>query len=351
MYEISRTNAGAVPAHPPAARSVADNLLGMSQAPPDAEDHDADLGPAVPEPPRRVPFGVTVTAALLGLVSVLLLLGATVALTTNSYYDDSIGEAAAEGLATAAIAVSAALVAAVAWSFVRNGNTVGPLVVGVLLLLSGLIGLAAGVISEGGTDGLRVGVVALVLGLGVILVPLLGHAPSYLAARRVWSKAERDWLHDLATPEAPPRMPYQPQWGQPALPQPPWGAPPQQPAYPQQYQYPPQPGQPPTGQPWPGPQPQLQQPHEAWHQAAVPGSAWTGQQPPAQASAPPAPAPPIQPPAGRPSATPLVAPQQAEPPPFPYAAAQQAPTEHIRTQGALTPPTPQGEPPPPQQPS
>lgn len=321
----------------------------MSQAATDAEDHDDDLGPFVPEPPRRVPFGVTVTAALLALVSVLLLLGATAALTTNSYYDDSISEAVAEGLATAAIAVGAALVAAVAWSFVRNGNTVGPMVVGVLLLLTGLIGLAVGVIGEGDTDGLRVGVVALVLGLGVILVPLLGHGPSYLAARRVWSKAEREWLHDLATPQAPPRMPYQPQWGgQQALPQPPWGAPQQQPAFAQQYQYPPQPNQPPPGQPWPGPQPQ---PHEAWHQAAVPGPAWAAQQPPAQASAPPAPAPAAaQPPASQPPAASPAAPQRAETPPAPYAAAQQAPTEHIRTQGPL-PPAPQREAPPPQQPS
>jgi hypothetical protein len=318
----------------------------MSQASPDAEDHDEGIGLSVPEPPRRVPFAVTVTAALLGLVSVLLLIGATAALTTNSYYEDSIGEAAAKGLATAAVAVSAALVAAVAWSFVRNGNTVGPLVVGVLLLLAGLLGLGAGVISESDTDGLRLGVVALVLGLGVILVPLLGHGPSYLAARRVWSKAEREWLHDLATPEAPPPMPYQPQWGgQHSPPQPQWGAPPQQqPAYPQQYQYPPQPNQPQPGQPWPGPQQPQPQQYEAWHQATVPGPAWTAQSS-AQASAPPAPVPPATAP---PSATPSAAPQQVEIPPAPYAAAQQAPTEPIRTAGPVPP---QGEAPPPQHPS
>lgn len=250
----------------------------MAEAPTDAEETDEDLGPTIPEPPRRVPFAVAVTASLLGLIALLLLLGALLTLTTNSYYEDGVGEATAKGLATAGLAMSAAVVAAVAWSMVRNGNAIGPMVVGGLVLLTGLVFLVSAVATDSDTDGLRVGVLALVLGLGVLLVPLFGHGPPYLAARRVWARAERDWLHDLTTPAAP-AFPQGAWAGH--YPPPQWGSPPQQPppGYPPQYQYPPQQ----QGQPWPGPQaPQYQ----AWPDAA---QAWSAPQQtaPQQQTAPP----------------------------------------------------------------
>ncbi|MET8150784.1 hypothetical protein ACIBSW_02040 [Actinoplanes sp. NPDC049668] len=207
----------------------------MAEASTDAGETDEDLGPTLPEPPRRVPFAVAVTASLLGVVALTLLIGAVLTLTANSYYYDGVGEATAEGLATAGLAVGAAVVAAVAWSMVRNGNSVGPMVVGGLVLLTGLIFLVSAVAADSDTDGLRIGVLALVLGLGVLLAPMFGQGPAYLAARRVWAKAERDWLQGLATPAGP-----QVQW------------PVQYP--PPQYQYPPQP----PGHPWPGPPAQYQ---------------------------------------------------------------------------------------------
>ena len=349
----------------------------MAQAPADDDDLDENLDTTVPEAPRRVPFGVAVTAALLGAVTVLLLFAALLTLTANWYSADGVGEAAAEGLGSAAIAVAAALVAATAWSFVRNGDTVGPLVVGGLLLLVGLIGLVAGVVSDEDTAGLRVGLVALLLGLGVILAPLLGHGPSYLAARRVWSMAEREWLHDLATPDGPAPMPHhQQQWPGQYPPQQQWGQPQQPPpqyspqaAFPQHYQYPPQPGQLPPqpqpgqpqpvqfqpdqfqpGQPWIAPHPQH---HATWPQAPVPGQPWTAQQSPAPAATPPAPA---QPSAAPPQAAPQATPQhgevpQAPVPQAPPAAAQQAPTEQIPRQDQVLPPSVPQEDQQPQQPS
>ncbi|WP_433721598.1 hypothetical protein ACQP2Y_40340 [Actinoplanes sp. CA-051413] len=307
----------------------------MSQAPADAEEIDEDHGSAIPEPPRRVPFAVTVTAALLGLLSLLLLVTAVVALSAGSFRQ-SVGEATAQGLAAALVAVCAALVAAVAWSFVRDGITVGPMIVGGLTLVAGLIMLVAGVAgSDPETEVLRLGVVALVIGLGVLLVPLLGQAPAYLAARRVWSRAERDWLHELTTPEAPPQPqwgpghyppPQQPQWG--GVPQPHYVPPPgypgqagfaAQPGYPPQYQYPPQ-----QAQGWGAQQ------HQAWPEAVVPP--WSGQQQPVQpASGPPAPGVTAQPETGSVSGqTASGDTGQPQPQPIPLAAAQQAPTEQIR---------------------
>jgi hypothetical protein len=309
------------------------SLLGMSQAPADAEEIDEDHGSAIPEPPRRVPFGVAVTAALLGLQSVLLLVTGLVAVSAGSYRE-TVGEATAQGLAAALVAVCAALVAAVAWSFVRDGNTVGSMIVGGLTLVTGLILLVGGVAgSDPETELLRLGVPALVIGLGVLLVPLLGHAPAYLAARRVWSRAERDWLHELTTPQAPPQQwaPPQQQWGGPVQPQyaPPPGYP-GQPGYPAQYQYPPQ-----QGQGWAAQQPQQ---YQAWPEAAVPP--WSGQQPPSEPfSAPPAvvAAPPV-PESGPAQAGQTASPVDSGPPPMPLAAAQQATTEQIRP---VDPPPPQ----------
>ncbi|GID98125.1 hypothetical protein ACFQFC_29435 [Amorphoplanes digitatis] len=275
----------------------------MADAPTDAEETDEDLGPTTPEPPRRVPFAVAVTASLLGLVAMALLIGAVLTLTSDSYYD-SVGEATAEGLATAGLAMGAAVVAAVAWSMVRNGNTVGPMVVGGLVLLTGLIFLVSAVAADSDTAGLRIGVLALVLGLGVLLVPLFGQGPAYLAARRVWADAERDWLQDLTTPAQP-----QGQWpGQYPPPQQ-WGVPAPQPGYPPQYQYPPQP----PGQPWPGPPPPQ---YQAWPAAPTAWSAPPAQQPPPGQSVPPQPVPTS---------------------PAPPAVSQQAPTEQI-------PPAPQEKP-------
>ncbi|MEU7901866.1 hypothetical protein [Actinoplanes sp. NPDC049118] len=278
----------------------------MAEAPTDAEETDEDLGPTIPEPPRRVPFAVAVTASLLGLVALTLLIGAMLTLTTNAYYSDGVGEATAEGLVTAGLAMSAAVVAAVAWSMVRNGNTIGPMIVGGLVLLTGLIFLVSAVAADSDTDGLRIGVLALVLGLGVLLVPLFGHGPPYLAARRVWANAEREWLHDLTTPAAPPAYPQGPWPGHYPPQQQQWGAP-AQPGYPPQYRYPPQ-------QPWPGgPAPQYQ----AWPETPPVWSA-----PPAQQPAHPQPAP--QQPGPPASAAPAVS--------------QQAPTEQIQPAGQVQPP-------------
>lgn len=254
----------------------------MSEASTDTGDIDEDHGPVIPDPPRRVPFGVAVTVALLGLIALSLAIAALLTVSTDSYIRDTVGEAAAKGLFTAVLAVGAALTAAVAWSLVRNGNTVGPMVVGGLILITGLVFLVTGVASESDTGGLQVGILALVVGLGVLLIPLLGHGPSYLAARRVWAKAEADWLKELATPVAPPPMQYQQPWPghYPPQQQPQWGAPP--PQYPPQYQYPPQPQ------------------YQGWQQQPPP---------PLPQSAPPAPA-----------------------------VSQQAPTEHIQPAGQVQPP-------------
>ncbi len=286
----------------------------MSQAPAGAEESDEDHGSQIPEPPRRVPFGVVVTTALLGMLSLPLIMLTTVTLFSGEHYAVDVGEAALRGLGAAAAAVCAVLVVAVAWSFVRDGNTAGPMAVGLLVVVTGLILLGTGV--AGGVpdaEELRMGVLALVLGLGVLLVPLLGHGPAYLAARRVWARAERDWLRDLTTPESPPPVhPQQwpghytphPQGGgtsqpqyqpdprhQPAHPPQPGytthpgqaaqTAHPSQPGYPAQYQYPPQ-----QAQAWTDQHPQQ---YQAWPEATLPP--WSGPQPQAE----PFPAPPAEP--------------------------------------------------------
>ncbi|MGA5303025.1 hypothetical protein ACPCHT_24060 [Nucisporomicrobium flavum] len=364
---------------------------------PPEEEHDEDHAPAVPEPPRRVPFGVAVAAGFLGLLTVLLLIGAVATLTSSGLYRDTVGEAAAEGLGTAVIAASAVLVAASAWAFVRNGNSIASTVVGGLTMVAGLICLIQGVMSGTDPEGVRVGVVALAIGLGITLPPLAGHGPLYLAARRVWAKGEREWLQELATSDTPPVAPHQP-WGQPWTPYP---AAQQQQAWPHQqpwpgpgpgpgpYQGQPVPSYPPQqGQGWTSPHPFDYQgmpqpgPTPIWPAGATPGSApppasappATPTEPPsapqlpstataAPASAPPVPfaapasAPPV--PFAAPASAPPVpfaAPASAPPVPFaapasappaeapqvphygpPHAAAQQAPTEHIRTMNAPPP--------------
>ncbi|RSM59375.1 hypothetical protein DMB66_28095 [Actinoplanes sp. ATCC 53533] len=218
----------------------------MSEAPADAEELDEDHGSQIPEPPRRVPFGVAVTTALLGMLSLPLIILSMATLFSGEAFSVSIGEATLRGLGAAVAAICAVLVVAVAWSFVRDGNTIGPMVVGLLVVVTGLILLATGVAGvTPDTEELRMGMVALVLGLGVLLVPLLGHGPAYLAARRVWSRAERDWLQELTTTETPP-MAHPQQWpGHYGQPQQQWGATPQQQwAGAPQPQYPPQPGYP-----------------------------------------------------------------------------------------------------------
>ena len=287
----------------------------------------------VPEPPRRVPFGVAVATGFLGLLAILLTIGATATLTASGLYEDTVGEAAAEGLGTVVIAVCAVLVAASAWSFARNGNTVAPMVVGGLTMLAGLVSLVQGVMADTDAEGVRVGVVALAVGLGITLPPLIGQSPLYLAARRVWAKAEKDWLRDLATSDTPPAAP-QP-WGQswtpyPTTPQQAWPQPAPQP-------WPgPGPHAAPGPYPVPGPQPQPQpyqaQPHQGWThpfdyqgvpQNPAPGPVW----PVGTAPSSPAPAP-----------APSEAPQVPHTGP-PHAAAQHAPTEYVRT-GIEQPPAP-----------
>jgi len=282
----------------------ADSLHGMSQAAADGGEFDEDTGSAIPEPPRRVPFGVVVTTVLLGLLSVPLILVATVTLFSGESFTVTVGEATLRGLAASAVAVCAVLVVAVAWSFVRDGNTAGPMVVGLLVVVTGLFLLAAGVVGDDpDTRWLRLGVPALVLGLGVLLTPLLGHGPAYLAARRVWSRAERDWLHELTTPASPQAYP-QPQWpGHYPPPQQQWGGAPQ-PHYPPHYQYPSQ---------------------QAWPEAAAPP--WQGQHPPTQ----PFSAPPAQPLSAPPAqAFPVPPTQSFAPPPAQTESAPAQPTEQIR---------------------
>lgn len=221
------------------------NLPRMTTTP-----EDEDSSPAVPEPPRRVPFGVAVTTAFLALLALLLFVGAVATLTSSGLYRDTVGEAAAEGLGTAVIAIAAVLTAATAWSFARNGTTVGPMIVGGLTVLAGLISLVQGVLADTDAEGVRVGVLALALGLGITLPALIGQSPLYLAARRVWAKAEKEWLQDLATEDPAAQPPFQPwpapQQGQPWMPYPQHqGAPWPGPQYSQQYQ-----GQPYQAQPY-----------------------------------------------------------------------------------------------------
>ena len=214
----------------------------------EADEPDEYEGPPVPEPPRRVPFGVTVVAALLGVVS-LLVLFLTIGALTSFNATDGVGRAAAGGLLVTVLAVCSAFPAAVAWSFVRNGNQIGSLVVGGLVALAGLISLAIGMLSDTRRDAVVTGLLGVVLGLLVALLPLLGDGPGYLAARRVWAKAERDWLRELTTAPVPPVAAW--------------------------------PGAHPTRQ-WPGPQaaawPQQQMgmPPQQWAQGPqwVPGQAW-----------------------------------------------------------------------------
>jgi len=324
----------------------------MSEAPvPEVEETTED-DHAVPEPPRRVPFGVALTATLLGVVTLTTLL--VVALTTDALVNsDSVGESLGWGLLMALGAVGAAVTAAVAWSFTRNGRTIGVQVIGGLVVLAGLIALIDGVATEDEPAGVGTGVLYLVLGLSLIVVPLFGDGPVYLAARRVWSDAERAWLRSLVTPDAPPALPFQHQpwpapppqhqpWpAQPPQHQPwpaqqqPWAAAPQppqpqagytqQPA-PPQYQYPPQ--QP--AQPWAAPNTQH---YQAWPEPTAAGPAWSAQQPPAHpAAAYPTSAQPVS---GYPAPDPAPAPAgqggSTEQPVTPQPAAQQAPTEPIQT--------------------
>jgi hypothetical protein len=301
----------------------------MSEAPAEAEE----LGSPIPDPPRRVPFAVAVTVVLLGFVSVFLLLIATLIVAASTNEPDALGQTLAEGLGAAAILAAAALVAALAWSFVRDGRTVGPMVVGCVVLLLGLLALGNGVIGDSPDPGLlRLSMVALTLGLGLLLVPLAGHGPAYLAARRVWSRAERDWLHEMATPVVAVPVTYpQQQWpGQyPPPPQPAqWGGYPGQPGYPPQYQYPPQPAQ-----AW---QAQPPQQYQAWPDPTAP--AWVDPQqqfpgPPAQGQPSPAQPMPAESQQAQPfphQPMPAESQQPVESPPAPPAA-QQAPTEQIPT--------------------
>ncbi|HEV7961741.1 MAG TPA: hypothetical protein VGP57_04285 [Actinoplanes sp.] len=285
---------------------------------PDETEPDEYQGPPVPEPPRRIPFGITLATALLGVVTVLLLTLAVAAVASFAS-DQSVGRSAAGGLLMCLLTVCAALSAAVSWSFVRNGNQIGALVVGGLVALTGLISLADGMLNEDSASGVAFGLLGIVLGLLVGLVPLLGDGPGYLAARRVWSKAEREWLRDLTTAAVPmaPAWPGAHPGQQWQGPQPQAWPVPQ--AWPQPQSWPGPHAQP---QPWPGPHPQQHwgmPPQQQWAPPPSqprPDQVW--QTPPAgpqPQSAPPAPAPtgPAQPASAQPAESP--APQSAPPAP------------------------------------
>jgi len=212
--------------------------MSLPHPPPPTDEPDSSSESPIPEPPRRVPFAVSLVTALLGLVA--LLAGfLSVAALISANTSDSLGRAAAGGLLVSLLAVCAAVAGAVAWSFPRNGNQLGTLVIGGVVALAGLISLACGVLSETNTNPVVLGTLGVVLGLMIALGPLVGDAPGYLAARRVWARAERDWLRQLTTaavpppvvwPGAHPGQPWQPQqpWPQQPTP-PPSGGPPQQP--------------------------------------------------------------------------------------------------------------------------
>jgi hypothetical protein len=281
-------------------------------APADESEPDEYAGPPVPEPPRRIPFGITLATALLGVVTVLLLTLAVAAVASFAF-DQSVGRSAAGGLLMSLLAGCAALSGAVSWSFVRNGNQIGTLVVGGLVALTGLISLAAGMLSDDSASGVAFGLLGVVLGLLVGLVPLFGDGPGYLAARRVWSKAEREWLRDLTTAAVPPApawpgaRPAQ-QWPGPHAQPQAWPGPP---AQPQQQAWPGPPAQP-QQQAWPGPQAQPQ----PWP-APDPQQHWGG--PPQLWAPPPQQARPDQP-------WPTPAGQQLQPPAAP---AQPAPATQV----------------------
>ena len=310
------------------------------------EETDEYEGPPVPEPPRRVPFGVTVVAALLGVVS-LLVLFLTVDALTSFNATDGVGRAAAGGLLVTLLAICSAFPAAVAWSFVRNGNQIGSLVVGGLVALAGLISLAIGMLSDTRRDAVVTGLLGVVLGLLIALLPLLGDGPGYLAARRVWAKAERDWLRELTTAPVPPVAAWPGahpgrQWPGPqavAWPQQQMGMPPQQWAQgPQQWAQGPQWG---PGQQW-GPTP------GPWQmpQGGPPGQPWAAA-PPTPAPTPPATAPPAtaQPAAAPPTTAPPTTAQApaAQPTTAPPTAAQapaaKAAEDSEPSTGGQTPPT------------
>ena len=309
-----------------------------SEAPEEPDESEGYEGPPVPEPPRRVPFGVALVAALLGVVSLLTLSLAAAALTSFDA-EFSLGRAVGGGLLVTLLAICAAVPAAVGWSFVRNGNQIGALVVGGVVALAGLISLATGMLNETTREAVVPGLLGVALGLVIALLPLLGDAPGYLAARRVWAKAERDWLRDLtaapaaaATPAWPggypgqqwpgPQQPAWPQQQQPWAQQQPW---PQQPAWPQQ----------PWAQPQWGAQPQQQ-----WGTPPGLPQPWQTLQagPPAPAAATP---PPAQPAALTPAdaAAQPTAPPQAEAPGQPTAPPPAAtqPTVPPQAEAATTP--------------
>jgi len=303
------------PAHSPAEPTTAPPFYPASAAPAEPvldepaeeeEDFDEYAKPAMPEPPRRVPFGIAVTTALLGVVTVMLV-ALTLAALTSFHFNDDLGRSFLGGLLMTVLAVGSGVTGAVAWSFVRNGNQIGALVVGGIVALLGLINLASGMMSAFlVSDNLAYGMVGVLVGMVIGLLPLLGDGPGYLAARRVWAKAERDWLNDITTDHTPPvaaqQWPGQPWLGQqqpwPAPQQQPWPAPQQGWPAPQQQPWG-QPAQQPWGQPTPQPwaQPgQAQQPpppagQQAWAPPGQPGWApppgqqgwapppWTGPNP------------------------------------------------------------------------
>jgi hypothetical protein len=173
----------------------------MSMSPPPAPEPLDEEAPAVPQPPRRVPFGIAVVTALLGLVTVLLLIVAGGGI-GGVTFDGSMGRAAGVGLMLALLVGAGAVSGAVTWSFVRNGNQLGALVVGALTAVTGLVLLGTGLAGSAGA-AVAWGVVAIPTGLLITLVPLLGHGPGYLAARRVWARAEAEWLDELTAAPIP----------------------------------------------------------------------------------------------------------------------------------------------------
>jgi hypothetical protein len=231
---------------------------------PPAQGEFAGEADGVPEPPVRVPFAVMLATLLLGVLAAALASGMLSLITSISVLsrfdgdnDGSMARYLGVGAAMAAIGVAAACIGAAAWALVRNGAIIGAMVVGGLVTVLGAIVFVSDATSTSQSAGTAISVLAVVFGALIVVLPLLGDAPRYLAGRRAWSKAESRWLRRAGAPAAP-QWPVAQQWPgqQQAAPQqqagpqqqPPWGG------APQQWNAPPPQSAPPQQQPWSGPQ-------------------------------------------------------------------------------------------------
>ncbi len=149
--------------------------------------------PNVPARPDRVPFPVILCAVLMGALSLAMMTSlyaiiSLMNLASAFSLRDDVGELFFQGLVMVLFVMVGALIAASAWSMVRNGGIIGPYVTGGLGTLLGIVGIIAGA-----TDSpqiVPVSTMITLIGLLICALPLFGPANLYLRERRAWSRAE-----------------------------------------------------------------------------------------------------------------------------------------------------------------